>query len=127
MIQRFGFRVNTEKLKHFRPGEVKVITGLEVKEEGISVPETFFHEVKAEIRILKDWVLMQTRMHPSRSLEKQLGKPLQKINGALNFIATVHGSDDSRLHQLEQKLEEAIQPPADYESLNWLQIGYETV
>lgn len=126
VIVRYGYELNLKKLKSFGPGEIKEITGLQVNEGMISVPDSFIQEVRAEIDNLKAWVLMQTRLHPGRSLEAALVKPLQKINGALNFIASVHGNDHAPLLQLGQQLENAIEPPADYESMHWLEIGYET-
>ncbi len=125
IIVSHGYELNMKKYKQFGPGETKKITGLEVKDTIIRVPDDFINEVKAEIENLKAWVLMQTRIRPSGSLEAQLIKPLQKIRGALNFIESVHGANHDALLALEQKLEQAMQPPADYESMNWLEIGYE--
>lgn len=123
IIIRYGYELNMKKLKRFSPGEVKSITGLEVKNGSIHVPEVFINMVDAEVDNLKAWVLMQTRL--KKPLEPQIIKPVQKIKGALNFIESVHGNNYDKLHQLEQKLENALQPPADFESINWLQIGYE--
>ncbi len=125
VIVRYGYELNLKKLKRFGPGDVKEITGLEVKNGMVKVPDAFITEIKKEIENLKAWVLMQTRLHPSRSLEAQLVKPVQKIKGALNFMAAVHGDEYEPLLQLEKQLEESLQPPADYESINWLEIGYE--
>ncbi len=126
VIVRYGYELNLKKLKTFGPGEVKEITGLQIRKGVISVPESFIQEVKTEIDHLKAWVLMQARLHPGRLPEAQLVKPMQKIKGALNFIASVHGTGHLPLLQLEEHLENAVQPPADYESLHWLEIGYET-
>lgn len=124
-ITRHGYEINPKKLRRFGPGETKVITGLEIRDGAVCVPDGFVKEVKAEIENLKAWVLMQTRLFPAGSLEARLIKPLQKLNGALNFMATVAGPDNATVLQLEKTLDEAVQPPTDYESLNWLQIGYE--
>lgn len=125
IITTHGYEVNRKKLKWFGPDETKMITGLEAKGGVVKVPDNFIDEVHTEIENIKAWVLLQTRMNPARPLEPLLFKPLQKINGALAFIESVHGDDYEQLVSLQNKLGEAVQPPADYESLNWLEIGYE--
>ena len=67
---------------------------------------------------------MQTRLQPKKPVDFFFSKPAQKIKGALAFIESVHGSDDEKLVVMQKQLEDAVQPPVEYESLHWLEIGY---
>lgn len=125
ILVKEGYELNKNKFIQFNKGETKTITGLEIKDGNVKVADRFINEVQKEIELLKEYVLMQTRLHPQRPLDDLLAKPLQKINGALLFIASVHGEDYQPLYGLQKNLQKAVVPPADYESLHWLQIGYE--
>lgn len=124
MINRYGYILNPKKIKWFLPTDKKIITGLVVKDGVVSVPPEYSLEIAKEINILKAYVLTQTRLFPGNTIDYFYCKPAQKIKGALAFVESVHGSDDPNLIRLQQQLGEAIQPPAEYESLNWLEIGY---
>lgn len=125
MLTKEGYKLNGSKIKQYGKDESKIITGLEIKEGKVKVPDIFINEVQKEIDNLKAYVLMQTRINPGKELDGLLFKPLQKINGALAFIQSVHGANYQPVLQMQRKLEEAIVPPADFESLHWLDIGYD--
>lgn len=124
LVQQAGYCINPAKTKWYGPAHEKSITGLTVSPAGVQAPHAFIKETAAEIQHLKNWVLLQARLHPYKELARELVKPLQKIRGALAFIEAVHGPQWEKLLQLERQLDEAVQPPAGYESLHWLEIGY---
>lgn len=124
IVNRFGYPLREEKIKWFKPGEVKTITGLSIKNNIVCIPENYMLQVADEINNLKAFVLMQTRLYPKKPLAAAIAKPVQKIKGAFAFIEAVHGKEHETLNNLQLQLEKAIDPPADYESLNWLEIGY---
>lgn len=125
IILRHGYALNPQKIKWFAPHERKVITGLIVHDGKVSVPAEYQQEVEKEIGILKAYVLTQARLFPGMAVEYAFCKPAQKIRGALAFIESVHGGGYEPLHQMQKNFEEAVEPPAEYESHHWLDIGYE--
>jgi hypothetical protein len=124
IIKSKGYMLKEEKIKWFKPGETKTITGLSIKDNAVCVPDAYFREVETEINNLKAFVLMQARLHPDKPPEAAITKPVQKIKGALAFIESVHGENHAGLNNLYAQLEKAVVPPADYESMHWLEIGY---
>ena len=124
IITKYGYELHPEKIKWFSGGDKKIITGLIVQQGTVAVPQEYSLEVEKEITNLKTYVLMQTRLQPRKCVDYFLSRPAQKIKGALAFIESVHGSDNENLLALQKKLEEAVQPPVEYESLHWLEIGY---
>ena len=124
IVTGMNYPLREEKIKWFKPGEVKTITGLSAYNGKVSVPDAYLSETEEEIKNLKAFVLMQARLHPNTFSEQMFSVPVQKIKGALAFIEAVHGSNFEKLNSMEQQLENALVQPADYESLNWLEIGY---
>jgi len=68
---------------------------------------------------------MLTRLKPGSNIEAMIEKPLQRTKGVLLFIESVEGENFAPLKNLKLLLEEAIRPPNNFETLNWLKIGYE--
>ncbi len=124
ITERLRLKLNPYKTKLYGPGEEKLITGLVIKGNEVKVADSFITETEKEIANLKTYVLMLKRMYPNKPIEEMILKPVQKITGALTFIASVHGANYIPVQQLAEKLDEAQVPPSDYESLNWLNIGY---
>jgi RNA-directed DNA polymerase len=125
IIVSHGYELNMDKVKRFNPGDMKIITGLEIENGKVKVPDNFWQEVQNQIAELRGWVVTQTKLHPNKSLDNMVQLPLQKISGALQFIEDIEGPKDKRLGNMRQQLNDAIIPPEDYESRNWLEIGYE--
>lgn len=124
IVTGMGYPLREEKIKWFKPGEIKTITGLSVKDGKVSVPDAYIHETEDEIKNLKAYVLMEARLHPNKFSEQMFTVPVQRIKGAIAFIEAVHGSNFEKLERLDAQLQNALMPPQDYESLNWLEIGY---
>jgi hypothetical protein len=125
VVNGMGYQLKREKVKLYGPVQVKTVTGLDIINGEIKVPADFFTEVQNEIQHLQSYVLMQTRLKPGVNIELLIQKPMQRINGALLFIASVEGENYEPLQRLQKMLEGAVQPPNDFETLNWLKIGYD--
>jgi len=125
IMERQQLKLNPDKTKLYGPEDEKIITGLVAKNNIVKVADSFFTETDKEIANLKTYVLMLRRLHPGKQIEEMILKPVQKITGALTFIASVHGDEYKPLQELADKLDKAQIPPSDYESLNWLDIGYD--
>lgn len=125
IITKEGYEPHPQKIKWFGDGDTKIITGLHVKNGTVSVAPDYMHEIEAEIKNLRGFVLMHARMHPRQHKDFSHCKPAQKIKGAMAFVASVHGYAHPPLEALERQLDNALNPPQDYESMHWLEIGYQ--
>jgi RNA-directed DNA polymerase len=121
-IQKNGYIVNEEKVKHFDKNETKYVTGLVVGENEISLPLHYLPQLKSEIERLQHTMLVEQRFQTGMS-NKKLKLFYQELLGKWNFANMVLNQSEE-LFQLRDQLENALHPPQNFESINWLEIPY---
>lgn len=115
-----GFQVNPAKIKWYGPDDDKVVTGIIVGEDVLSLPMDYFDKLRHEVELYKNTLitdmLYQTGMSP-----KKLDLFRQEIAGKINFAKMVCPGLNT-LQEIEQIFEEEI--PIDEISRSWLDIPY---
>lgn len=121
-VKGHRFLINEDKVKLFTPKDTKVVTGIVVGEDALSLPEKYLYKLDEEITRYTHTRLVEQRFQTGMSLKK-LKLFEQELRGKLSFANMVMG-DHEEVIQLQARFEEAIHPPEDFESDNWLDIPY---
>lgn len=124
IIQQCQFIINEQKVKYYKENDVKYVTGIVVKENGIDLKQGYLDQLSIEINRLKQTLLVEQRFKTGMS-QKKLKLFKQEITGKWNFANMVIPNNE-HVRQLKQELNEALNPPNtnDFESANWLDIPY---
>ena len=123
IITENQFLINPDKVKHFTSKMVKIVTGLVVGEQTISLPEDYLVKLNLEIDRYINYMQVEKRYQTGSSLKK-LKLFEQELFGKLNFASQVLTKKDKMVAALYVKLETAISGLEDYESIDWLDIPY---
>lgn len=116
------FLINEEKVKLYTPDDTKMVTGIVVGTEKLSLPDAYLKKLSDEIGRLRTTKSVEQRYQTGMSLKK-LKLFEQELRGKLNFANMVIG-DTAELDELNTLFENALNPPEDFESENWLEIPY---
>ncbi len=123
-IESYSFKINEAKVKHYAPGDQKMVTGLVVADEGIQLPTDYLPQLQVEIDRLKTVLIVDARYNTGMS-NKKLNLLKQELKGKLNFAQMVIGMDPPEMQAAAQAYEDAVLMPQEYESVHWLEIPYQ--
>lgn len=121
-ITAFGFYPNEQKVKLFKPGDVKMVTGLIVGEKDVLLPDSFLSGLEQEIGRLGEVTTVQGRMGKERS--QWVEKYRQRIGGMLEFAGHVLGERHQTVIELERNFKQASEPPGNFGAYSWLEFPY---
>ena len=116
------FQINYDKLRYYRAEDTKQVTGINILEEDIALPDKYLAQVSVEIERLRQTMQVEARYQTGMSLKK-LKLFEQELRGKLNF-ATMVMPHNEEIDHLQQELSFALNPSEDFESVNWLEIPY---
>jgi len=121
-IKAHRFIINPDKVRLFAEGEIKTITGLQIRDGQVKLPEKYYHLLRLEINRLQHTKEVENRYHTGMS-QKKLKLMEQEIMGKLNFARMVPGELEIK-EELEFQFAKALEPPDEAESANWLDFPY---
>ncbi|MBK7219787.1 MAG: hypothetical protein IPH94_00160 [Saprospiraceae bacterium] len=119
-IEYEGFEINLEKVKHYLPSSIKIVTGIVVGREDLRLPELFLDQLQKEVIIYGNVVLAEHRYQTGMS-QKKLDQFRQEISGKINFAAMVDSENPKLL-----KIIDTFNANDEIENLSfdWLDIPY---
>lgn len=115
-----GFEINPEKVKHYLPSSIKIVTGIVVGREDLRLPELFLDQLQKEVIIYGNVVLAEHRYQTGMS-QKKLDQFRQEISGKISFAAMVDSENPKLL-----KIIDTFNANDEIENLSfdWLDIPY---
>lgn len=116
------FLINEDKVKLYAPQETKSVTGIVVGNETLTLPDEYLKKLSGEIERLQHTKCVEQRYQTGMS-PKKLKLFEQELRGKLNFANMVIGETE-KLDELNNLFENALNPPEDFESGNWLEMPY---
>lgn len=124
-INRHNFIVNEQKVKRYLPNDRKLITGIELYRGKLRLPDNYMEQLKIEIERLRQTMLVERRYRTGMSIKKlQLFK--QELDGKWQFAHAVMPEDET-IYQLKDEIENAFNPPENFESVDWLDMPYSII
>ena len=121
IVEREGYRFNSDKFKRMGPGDKKIITGVQLGVDKVEVPDDFLKQLSIDLdrllRVTEVSMLMGRR-------EKWIEKFRQQVTGKVNFVQTVLGKNTTKAIEFGDRLDDANDPPIEFGSQSWLDFGY---
>ncbi len=122
-IVQQGFNINHSKTKLYNQNDIKIVTGLVLKENAVALPDTYLPQLINEIEKYNTTKQVEYRYQTGMS-NKKLKLFEQELMGKINFAETILGSGNAALQPVYEKWIVATAPLANFESTNWLDIPY---
>jgi len=121
LVEDAGFSFNEEKFKLMGPDSRKEITGVQLGEKDVEVPDGFLEELRGELQRLQHVLEVANRMGRQ---EPWIGRFEQQVEGKVNFVEFVLGAHDPVSVEMGDLLNTALDPPGDFGAQSWLDFGY---
>jgi RNA-directed DNA polymerase len=123
-IVQQGYSINHSKTKLYNEKDTKIVTGLIVHKDSVTLPPTYLPGLIQEIERYKTIREVEYRYQTGMS-HKKLKIFEQELMGKINFAETIIGSRNEALQPVYQLWEAAMAPLENFESTDWLDIPYE--
>lgn len=123
ILSGYGLKLNPNKTKWYGPGEVKVVTGLEVTDR-VRIPGSFYYELSNDLKRLKYAVEAQVQVMGSQRNE-MIEKLKKQVAGKINFVGMIQGQHSRKHLNLLEDYEKAIHPEIDKLSVRWMDFPYQ--
>ena len=115
MLRKHEFEVNDDKRKYYQAGMPKMVTGLILKGEEITVDQELLHNIERCIKEHEQlrWLSRQLEMD-KKWLRYKVKHTEQSIRGQLAFLEQIHGESDATYLKLKKAFEHAqnYRPPS---------------
>jgi RNA-directed DNA polymerase len=119
-----GFDINHGKTKNYAAQDTKMVTGLVLGNNDITLPPQYIPQLLHEMERYKTIQEVEYRYQTGMS-NKKLKLFEQELAGKLNFAETVLGSTHTALKPVYEQWTAATAPLENFESADWLEIPYE--
>jgi len=123
-IKHYNFIINENKVKSFDKEDEKMVTGIVVGSNEISLPVTYLQQLEIEIDRYRQVRIAESRFNTGMSLKK-LKLFEQELQGKWNFANMVM-PEREEVYNLKERMENAFEPPESFESENWLDLPYDS-
>jgi len=124
VIIHHSFTVNEKKVFHYKPSNIKIVTGLVVGAEEVELPQNYLNDLQGEIKRLAAAKLIDMR-YDSGHKNIKLQRFEQEIRGKLNFAGMVDRQNATKMNLLYHDFESAIAPDLKDQAISWLDVPYE--
>jgi RNA-directed DNA polymerase len=124
IITQYHLVINEDKVKHYQPDDPRLVTGIKVLPDSITLPDGYLDQVTQEIIRFKYTLEVEHRYRTGMSLKK-LSHFERELRGKLNFADMVC-PDDDRIPQLNQEIDTILAQRDAPETIDWLDIPYDT-
>lgn len=115
--------INPDKVTYYDPTANKMVTGLVVGKDEVSLPETYLPQLEKELIRFENVYIVEQRFQTGMS-EKKLKLFEQELRGKINFANMVMPKSE-QIDNLYDKFKEIIEAPERFESFDWLDLPYE--
>lgn len=123
-IHQYRFEINPQKVRNYGLSDTKIVTGLEVYKDKVTLPENYIWQLVEEVERYQLVKAVDVRYRTGMSLKKlKLFK--QELLGKWNFAYQVLGHDD-KLYKIREQIENNNAIIEKFESMDWLDIPYQT-
>jgi RNA-directed DNA polymerase len=122
-IQQQGFDINHSKTKLYNTNDTKMVTGLVLKNDKVTLPTHYIQQLHVEIDRYKTIQEVEYRYRTGMS-NKKLKLFEQEITGKINFAEIILGNTDETIQQLNETWYGITSHVQDFESASWLEIPY---
>lgn len=122
-IVQQGFDINHSKTKLFNGQDTKMVTGLVLTKDAITLPPQYVPNLITEIERYHTTKEVEYRYQTGMS-NKKIKLFEQELAGKINFAEMILGSGNAGLQTVFQKWTAATAPLEDFETTNWLDIPY---
>ncbi|MEM6846089.1 MAG: reverse transcriptase family protein [Bacteroidota bacterium] len=121
LADQYGFAFNPDKFKDYAPSDTKIVTGLQLEDGYVTVPDGFILRLKRELTKLKHvWEVQYRAGQDAPWVEKYR----QQVEGKVNFVRYVLGDSHPDSEEMTERLEEALSLPDEFEPISWLEFNY---
>jgi len=122
LIAEEKYLVNENKIQLFKAEDEKIVTGLLVKQEGVSLQKNYVDGIGKEVERFRAFHIVERRYMTGASLKKL--KIFEKeLLGKIQFGLMVE-PESEQLHQWISIVEEVHDEVESFESVNWLEVPY---
>ena len=122
-IVQQGFSINHSKTKLFNSGDTKMVTGLVLAKDTVTLQPQYILNLLTEIERYNAVKQVEYRYQTGMS-NKKIKLFEQELAGKINFAEMILGTDHTGLQPVYQKWTAATLPVEDFESTDWLDIPY---
>ena len=121
IIDDYGFQFNKEKIRLFKPGDLKEVTGLIIGEKEVTIPTVFLTSLEKDLEKLQQLKQVQQRFNKA---SKWVDKFEEQMHGSVTFINFIMGEDNPVSEKFSNKLEQSLYPVEDFEQVSWDDFPY---
>lgn len=123
LIEKAKFKVNTSKVKVYGPNEPKIVTGLFLDTNEVTLAPDYLDALEAEILGLQ--AVMKAQNEQGQLSTRWVEQHKQQIRGRLNFAGFVLPRNDARFTELKDAFHTAINPaPEEFGAVSWRSFPY---
>jgi RNA-directed DNA polymerase len=123
MLKMHQFRADTEKVKWYGPNDEKEVTGLIVSDK-ITLPAEYLTALEKEINHMNG-IRAYVKLFPDYRVFEWIRKIDRVIDGKLNFVREVYGSEHEIYRNLNRLANDPEAGSAQLQSVSWRYAGYE--
>ncbi len=123
VIIHHGFKMNKSKIKFYGLEDIKVITGISLINDQLSLSDSYLNELRKELQNLKHMNLVNGyyRTEPPSYMDKYK----KSLQGRLQFVKMVLGANQSAYKELNHIWIHANQiKQEEYGAMSWLDFDY---
>lgn len=123
VINKFEFKINTSKIKFFGPDDTKIITGISLIDNNLSLNESYLNQIRKELQNLKQINLISGYYKSEQP--NYIEKYKRSLQGRLQFVKMVLGINNSSYKELNQIWIQANRiRQEEYGAMSWLDFNY---
>ena len=123
LIEKAKFKVNTRKVKVYGANEPKIVTGLFLDTNEVTLAPDYLDALEAEIVGLQ--AVMKAQNEQGQLTTRWVEQLKQQIRGRLNFAGFVLPRMDARFSELKDAFHTAINPaPEEFGAVSWRSFPY---
>lgn len=123
IIEKAGFKVNGRKVKVYGPTDVKIVTGLLLEENEVTLAPDYLDLLAAEVASLQQ--VLKAQNEQGQLSTRWVEQLKQQVRGRLNFAGFVLKKNDARFTELKDAFHTALNPaPEDFGAVSWRRFPY---
>lgn len=122
ICRNHDLKLNAEKTKFFKPGDLKTVTGLVVTGD-VTIHPDYYNELDEDMERLKRLMevdIITGHLHKGDMIKKFK----QEVMGKVNFISIVRGKNSGKHIKYLNLFDEALNPPENELSVRWINFSY---
>lgn len=118
ILIKHRFVINSKKIRFFGPEDMKIVTGLELKNDKVKVPEGFIHDLLKDIERFRATTELNYLLPDARTKD-WIERAEKALLGRINFVGAIEGTDSEIYHRSMARLNKSLKISEDLESRSW--------